>query len=192
MSHLLLLHSALGLRPAVRQAAERLRERGHTVHTPDYYDGHVFDDEGEGIAYRDEIGAKSLFARLGPVLDAVPADAALAGFSLGSAFAQNLAGQRSAARAVILLHSVGAPRGPWPGQPVQVHRYADDHWIDPADVEALGAAVRASGASFEDHVVPGRGHLFTDSETADGDAGATDAAINMIDVLLSQEPINNP
>lgn len=185
MSHLLLLHSALGLRSAVGDFADRLRASGHTVDTPDYYDGQVFDDEPSGIAYRDEIGPKELLARLAPALDALPDDAVLAGFSLGAAFAQSLARKRPQARAVILLHSVAAPRGDWSGQPVQVHRYAQDHWIEPADVTALGDAVRASGAAFEDHVVPGSGHLFTDLGTPDGDAGATDATIERVTALLA-------
>jgi dienelactone hydrolase len=184
MSHILLLHSALGLRPAVRDFADRLRALGHTVDTPDYYDGRVFEDQAAGIAYRDEIGPKDLLARLAPALESLPNEAVLAGFSLGSAFAQNLARKRPDAQAVILLHSVAAPRGEWSGQPVQVHRYAQDSWIDPADMAALGAAVRTSGASFEDHVVPGKGHLFTDLGTPDGDAAATDATIEQIDALL--------
>lgn len=185
MSHLLLLHSAIGLRPAVLDFAERLRERGHTVTAPDYYDGRVFDfDSPDGIAYRDEIGPKALLARLEPVLEDLPDDAALAGFSLGAAFAQSLARKRPQARAVALLHSVAAPRGEWPGQPVQVHRYAQDPWIESGDVAALGDAVRASGATFEDHVVLGEGHLFTDLGTADGDPDATRAAIDAIDELL--------
>lgn len=187
MSHLLLLHSALGLRPAVTDFADRLRERGHTVQTPDYYDGTVFDDEQAGIAHRDAVGTKELFGRLSETVAALPDDAALAGFSLGSAFAQTLAARRPQARAVILMHSVAAPRGDWQGQPVQVHRYAEDDWIDPADVEALGATVRASGATFTDHVVPGRGHLFTDLGTADGHEQALADTVDQVDALLRAE-----
>lgn len=185
MSHILLLHSALGLRPAVGEFADRLRVLGHHVETPDYYAGHVFDDEPAGIAYRDRVGAKDLLARLTPVLEATPEHAVLAGFSLGSAFVQSLARRRPNAQAVILMHSVASPRGDWSGQPVQVHRYAEDPWIDPDDVESLGRAVRANGTSFEDHVVPGRGHLFTDLATPDGDADATTATLGRIDALLT-------
>lgn len=186
MSHVLLLHSALGLRPAVLTFADRLRDLGHAVEAPDFYDGNVFEDEPAGIAYRDAVGARDLLSRVGPALDALPADAVLAGFSLGSAFAQSLARSRPESRAVILMHSVAAPRGVWPGQPVQVHRYSEDPWIDPADVAALGHAVRAAHACFEDHVVPGRGHLFTDLASPDGDADATDATIERIHALLTR------
>lgn len=44
MAEVVLFHSALGLRTGVAAAADRLRAAGHTVHTPDYYDGEAFDD----------------------------------------------------------------------------------------------------------------------------------------------------
>lgn len=39
MAEIILFHSALGVRPGVTAAADRLRAAGHTVHVPDYYDG---------------------------------------------------------------------------------------------------------------------------------------------------------
>ncbi len=181
MADILLLHSALGLRPAVLEYADLLRDAGHTVHTPDYYDGHVFDGN-DGLAYRDEVGGRALFGRLS--LDNLPEDAVLAGFSLGAAFAQRLAADRPAARAVVLLHSLGAPRGPWPGQPVQVHRHTEDPFISQADVLALKSAVLASGAAFEDVVVPGKGHLFTDLDDVDGDRHLRDDSVARMLALL--------
>lgn len=186
MSDILLLHSALGLRPAVTQFADLLRGGGHTVHTPDFYDGAVFDDTAEGIAHRDEIGARDLFARVKARLDAVPANAVLAGFSLGAAFAQRLAADRPQARAVVLLHSVAAPREDWRGQPVQLHRYENDPFIEEDAVRAFRTAVEAAGAPFEDIVVPGRGHLFTDLRTSDGDRAARDDSAQRILDLLSR------
>ena len=186
MTHILLLHSALGLRPAVREFADALTERGHTLVVPDYYDGQVFDDEESGVGYRDRTGAKELFKRILPVVEELPADAALAGFSLGSAFAQTLAATRPEAAGVILMHSVAAPFGRWPGAPVQVHRYESDPWIEQDDLDALRASVEAEGTSFEDFVVPGRGHLFTDLHGPDGDGEATAATIDRIDALLTR------
>ncbi|MBD2759459.1 dienelactone hydrolase family protein [Yimella sp. cx-573] len=184
MSHVLLLHSALGLRPAVREFAHTLEQLGHTITVPDFYDGEVFDSEDDGVGYRDRVGAKELFRRILPVVEQLPADAALAGFSLGSAFAQTLAATRPEAAGVILMHSVAAPFGRWPGAPVQVHRYAVDPWVEQEDVDALRASVEAEGTSFEDFVTPGRGHLFTDVHGPDGDAEATALTIERIDALL--------
>lgn len=183
MATILLLHSAYGLRPAVIRFADALRVHGHEVLTPDFYDAHVYADDS-GLAYRDQVGGRVLLERLRPTLEALPADAVLAGFSLGAAFAQRLAADRPHARAVVLLHHVSPPRGPWRGQPVQVHRHAEDPYIDPADVAALAAAVGASGATWEDVVVPGRGHLFTDGDLPDGDTDATRRTLDRIEALL--------
>ena len=186
MTTILLLHSAFGLRPAVTRFADALREHGHEVVVPDYYGGHVFDDTCAGLSHRDDIGPARLLAGVRPVLEELPADTVLAGFSLGAAFAQRLAADRPEAAAVILMHSVAAPRGGvWSGQPVQVHRYAEDPFVDPADLRALGDAVRASGAEFVDFVTPGKGHLFTDTDLPDGDAAATAATVERIAALLA-------
>lgn len=182
MSGILLLHSALGLRPAVLDFAERLRSLGHVVEAPDYYEGRVFDDEDSGIAHRD--AHPEYFEHVRALASQLPADTVLAGFSLGAWFAQRLAAKRPLAGAAILLHSAAPARGPWSGVPVQVHRYAADPWVDPADVAALGAAVAASGAAFEDHVTPGAGHLFTDLAGPDGDEVATASTLERIDAFL--------
>lgn len=183
MATILLLHSAYGLRPAVTRFAEALRGRGHDVVVPDFYDGRTFADDA-GLAYRDEVGGRVLLDRLRPTLESLPPDAALVGFSLGAAFAQRLAADRLRAAAVILLHHVSRPRGAWSGQPVQVHRCTLDPWIDPDDVEALRTAAGAAAAVFEDVVVEGRGHLFTDTDLPGGDADATNRSIDRIDRLL--------
>jgi len=182
MAQILLLHSALGLRPAVLDFAERLRGLGHAVDAPDFYEGHVFDDEAAGIAHRD--AHPEYFGHVRALAADLPGETAFAGFSLGAWFAQRLASQRPEARAAILLHSAAAPRGDWSGVPVQVHRHHVDPWINPADVTALGAAVAASGAAFEDHVTPGEGHLFTDLALPEADPEATAATVARIDSFL--------
>lgn len=185
MAHVLLLHSALGLRPAVTSYADALRERGHVVVTPDYYDGHVFDSTEAGMAYREEIGVRELMARAKAHLVDLPPDAVLAGFSLGAFFAQAFASKRPEARACVVLHNVEAPRdGAWNGVPVQVHRYAVDPFVDERDVAALRQAVEASGATFDDRVTPGEGHLFTDLDLPDGDPSALAASIDAFDAFL--------
>lgn len=182
MARILLLHSALGLRPAVVDFADQLRAQGHEVDAPDYYEGHVFDNEAEGIAHRD--AHPEYFDHVRGLATDLPPDTAFAGFSLGAWFAHRLAAKRPDSRAAILLHSAGAPRGEWSGVPVQVHRYAVDPWIDAANVVALGEAVSASGAAFEDHVTPGEGHLFTDLDGPDADGEATTATLARIELFL--------
>ena len=66
MAEVVLFHSVLGLRPGVIAAAERLRAAGHTLHTPDYYDGEVFDDLDEGMRKEAEIGYQEIARRARP------------------------------------------------------------------------------------------------------------------------------
>jgi len=182
MANFLLLHSALGLRPAVLDFAEQLRDLGHVVEAPDYYEGHVFDDEECGIAHRD--AHPEYFEHVRALASHLPPDTVLAGFSLGAWFAQRLAAKRPEARAAILLHSAAPARGAWSGVPVQVHRHAVDPWIDPRHVDSLRSAVEASGALFEDCVTPGTGHLFTDLDGPDADSVARQSALARIDAFV--------
>jgi dienelactone hydrolase len=76
MAEIILLHSAQGLRPGVGAAAEALREGGHMVRTPDYYDGEVFDELEAGLrvqvhhAERDPWVDESVVAGLGAAVGA--------------------------------------------------------------------------------------------------------------------------
>jgi len=60
----------------------------------------------------------------------------------------------------------------------------DGEPFGPAGDTALRDAVTASGAPFDDVVVPGEGHLFTDLATPDGDAAACDASIAAFDAFI--------
>ena len=51
---IVLFHSVLGLRPAIQDWAERLREKGHRVHTPDLYgDETAFVEMDDAVRHRD-------------------------------------------------------------------------------------------------------------------------------------------
>jgi len=57
MAEVLLFHHAQGLTPGVKAFADELRSAGHTVHTPDLYDGKTFDTVDEGVAHAREVGS---------------------------------------------------------------------------------------------------------------------------------------
>ena len=56
MAEVVLFHHALGLTNPVHRFAAALRDAGHTVHTPDLYDGRMFDTIEDGMAHSEEIG----------------------------------------------------------------------------------------------------------------------------------------
>ena len=65
--NIMLFHSTYGLRPAVREAADRLRAAGHEVWTPDLFDGRTFDTVEEERRHRKErlAAALRLFGKFG-------------------------------------------------------------------------------------------------------------------------------
>jgi dienelactone hydrolase len=56
MAEVLLFHHAQGQTAGFHAFADELRQAGHTVHTPDLFDGRTFDSIDAGMAYAEEIG----------------------------------------------------------------------------------------------------------------------------------------
>jgi dienelactone hydrolase len=183
MAEIVLFHSALGLRPGVRAAADRLLAAGHTVHAPDYYDGQEFDDLDDGLRKRDELGYAEIARRAKEAVHDLPAGLVFAGFSLGAVPAELLAAARPGARGAVLMHAAipveemggfGVER--WPeGVPVQVHYAAEDPWVEAEEVAGLGGAVKGAGAAFEEYAYPGSGHLFADPDLPEYDRASSEA-----------------
>ncbi len=73
MSDVLLLHHVQGLTPGMHALADRLRGEGHTVHTPDLFDGHTFATLDEGIAHAKSIGFGAIQERGIAAAEALPA-----------------------------------------------------------------------------------------------------------------------
>lgn len=183
MAEVVLFHSVLGLRPGVIAAADRLRAAGHTLHTPDYYDGEVFDDLNDGLRKEDTLGYQEVMRRAREAVARLPAELVFAGFSLGAVLAELLAASRPGAQGVVLMHGAVPVEGfsefgveRWPeGVPVQVHYAADDPWVEAKEeVAPLGDAVRRVGAAFEEFIYPGSGHLFADPGLPDYDRASSE------------------
>ena len=184
MAEVVLFHSVLGLRPGVIVAAEGLRGAGHTVHTPDYYDGEVFDDLDEGMRKEEALGYRELARRASEFVTRLPDGLVYAGFSLGAVHAEVLAASRPGALGAVLMHGAvpvealgeyfGVER--WPaGVPVQVHYAADDPWVEAKEeVAPLGEAVRGAGAAFEAYTYPGSGHFFADPDLPEYDRASSE------------------
>ena len=183
MSHVVLFHSALGLRPAVHRFAAALRDAGHQVTTPDLFEGAVFDRLEDGVARRDAIGIPRLFERASASVEGLGNDLVYAGFSLGASAAQVLALTRPGARGVVLMHGVRPIStlglGRWPtGLPAQIHFAEEDPWIDPAVAEAL------SSSDVEVFRYSGKGHLFADEDSSDYDAGHAERMLSRVLAFL--------
>jgi len=177
MAEILLYHHALGQTAGFLAFADELRRAGHTVHTPDLYDGRVFDTLDDGVAHAERIGFGEIIARGGRAADDLPGGIVYAGFSLGVLPAQRLAQVRPGARGALLFHAcvpIATFGGAWPaGLPVQIHGMdADPFFAGEGDIDAARALV-ASAAHAELFLYPGDQHLFADASLPSYD---TDAA----------------
>jgi dienelactone hydrolase len=176
MAEVLLYHHIQGLTDGVRAFAEELRQDGHTVHTPDLFDGRTFDSIEDGFGYAREAGFDAIRERGAAAADEPGTGLVYAGLSFGVTIAQRLAQTAPGARGALLLHScipVSEFGEAWPqGVPVQIHGMEGDEFFD----EDLPAAreLADSTPAAELFIYPGDQHLFTDSslDAYDSEASA--------------------
>lgn len=191
MAEIVLFHHAQGLTSGVVALAERLRAAGHTVHTPDLYDGHTFATLDEGMGYARSLGFDSLLDAGVAAGNALPAEVVYAGFSLGVMPAQKLAQTRAGARGALLFDAcipVAEFGTAWPdGVPVQVHGMDNDPFFaeEGGDIDAARELV-ASTDEAELFLYPGKSHLFADSSLPGHDPAATALLVGrVLDFLAS-------
>lgn len=167
MADVVVFHHSLGLTEPVHQFAQSLRDAGHTVHTPDLYDGRTFATVDEGMAHAEEIGFPTAIVERGRNTAAdLAADAFYVGFSLGVMVAQSLAQTKAGARGAVLVYAA-LPLGEWgdnwpaewpDGVPLQIHMAKGDE--DEEIAEGLVATV--PGAQLFSY--PGPEHLFAEQD----------------------------
>lgn len=177
MAEVMLFHHAQGLTPGVVAFADELRRAGHTVHTPDLFEGRTFDSIENGMAFVRELGFGEVMARGAHAVDGLPAGLVYAGFSLGVVPAQMLAQTRAGARGALLFYScvpLSEFGESWPkGVPVQIHGMdADPYFVDEGDIDAARTLV-ADAENAELFLYHGDQHYFADSSLPSYDAEAT-------------------
>jgi dienelactone hydrolase len=168
MAEVLLFHHAQGQTPGFHAFADELRQAGHTVHTPDLFEGKTFGSIDEGLAHVKETGGfEAIIERGERTADELPNELVYAGFSLGEVMAQKLAQTRPGARGALLFYScvpVSEFGTAWPaGVPVQIHGMdKDPYFAGEGDIDAARELV-ASTDQAELFVYPGDQHYFADS-----------------------------
>ena len=171
MAEVVLFHHLQGLTDGVRAFAGELRAGGHTVHTPDLFDGQRPATIEDGVALVESMGDEVLTERVDRAVADLPEGLVYAGFSFGGAMAQRLAQTRPGARGALLYESCLPITGewavgPWPnGVPVQIHGMDKDPFFGlEGDIDAARELVETVGPELgELFVYPGDRHLFTDS-----------------------------
>jgi dienelactone hydrolase len=178
MAEVVLFHHALGLTPGIVAFADELRSAGHTVHTPDLFEGQTFGTIEAGMGHAEEIGFPGeVIERGARAVEGLPAGLVYAGFSLGVLPAQKLAQTRPGARGALLFYScvpVSEFGSAWPdGVPVQVHGMdADPIFVGEGDIDAARELV-GQAKDAELFLYPGDQHYFADSSLPSYDPDAT-------------------
>jgi dienelactone hydrolase len=180
MAEVVLYHHVQGLTDGIRAFAEELRAGGHTVHTPDLFDGEQPATIDAGVAHAQSIGDEVLSERADRAVADLPEGLVYAGFSFGAGTAQRLAQTRSGARGALLYEACMPITGewafgPWPdGVPVQVHGMDKDPFFAlEGDIDAARELVETVGSELAElFVYPGDRHLFADSSLPSYDADA--------------------
>ena len=186
MTEVLLFHHAQGLTPGVISFADTLRHTGHSVHTPDLFDGRTFDTLEKGMDFVKERGFGTIIERGVRAAEGLPAGLVYAGFSLGVLPAQMLAQTRAGACGALLFYSCLPISGewsfgPWPeGVPVQIHGMdADPIFVGEGDIESARALVEEADEA-ELFLYPGDQHYFADSSLPSYDAQASALLIQRV------------
>ena len=180
MAEVVLFHHVQGLTDGIRAFAEELRAGGHTVHTPDLFDGERPATIDDGVAHTQRIGDKVLRERADRAVADLPESLVYAGFSFGAGTAQQFAQTRPGARGALLYESCLPISGewaigPWPdGLPVQIHGMDQDPFFAlEGDIDAARELVETVGSELAElFVYPGDRHLFADSSLPSYDADA--------------------
>jgi dienelactone hydrolase len=178
MAEVVLFHHVQGLTDGVRAFADRLRSGGHTVHTPDLFDGQRPASIDDGVAHVRSVGGEVLDQRADRAVADLPEALVYAGFSFGAGTAQRLAQTRPGARGALLYESCIPITGewafgPWPDRvPVQIHGMDKDPFFAlEGDLDAARELVATVGPELAElFVYPGDRHLFADTSLPSYDA----------------------
>ena len=194
MAEVVLFHHVQGLTDGVLAFAVDLRAGGHTVHTPDLFDGERPATIEDGLTLTERIGDDVLGERADRAVAGLPQELVYAGFSFGVLNAQRLAQTRPGARGALLYESCIPITGewafgPWPaGVPVQIHGMDKDPFFAlEGDIDAARELVEIVGPDLAElFVYPGDRHLFTDSSLPSYDADAAALALRRSRAFLDR------
>ena len=175
MATVVLFHSALGLTPGTLAFADALRSDGHTVHTPDLFEGKTFDAIDSGVELVDSVGLFGWVERAAAAVAPIKEPRVYVGFSFGAALGEVLALTAPKAQGVVIAHGALSPEWvkvtEWPaGLRAQLHTGAGDPWGEP-DEDAAFLALAGDAAESFTYDVSAHLFAFPDWEEYDAEAG---------------------
>lgn len=189
MTNVVLFHHAQGLTPGIIAFADKLRQAGHIVYTPDLFDGRTFDDLEKGMKFVNELGFGTILKRGEQAVEGLPSELVYAGFSLGVIPAQKLAQTRPGAQGALLFYAcvpVSEFGQAWPQDvPVQIHGMdADPIFVGEGDIDSARSLIEEA-AEGELFLYAGDQHYFADSSLPSYDANATKLLLERVLAFLA-------
>lgn len=181
----LLLHPWWGLTPAMHWWAEQLAAAGRRVVMPDLYRGTVLTTVADAEAHQQATGQEQLMADVLACAEDLAAEGqpwAAMGFSMGAAFACDLAGRGSADPDVLVLFYGGwKPHGSdVRTRAVDLHVVPEDEYLDDDERAMTVDGFTAGGAEVTVHSYDGCGHWFAEAGSPSYDAAATAMALSRV------------
>jgi len=194
MAEVVLFHHVQGLTDGLRAFADELRADGHTVHTPDLFEGKQPASIDDGIALVQSIGDGVTRQRADRAVAHLREGVVYAGFSWGAATAQRLAQARPGARGALLYEGCVPLTGPWAfgpwpdGVPVQIHGMDNDPFFaGEGDIEAARHLAETLGPGLAElFIYPGDQHLFADSSLPSYDQQAAEFVVQRTKEFLNR------
>ena len=190
MTEVLLFHHAQGLTDGCRSFAARLSGAGHSVQTPDLYEGRTFADLTTGVAYAEQTGFETIVERGRAAAESLPAQTVYVGLSLGVLPAQMLAQTRPGALGAALISAAVPPSEfgcPWlPSVPLQIHMMEDDPVVTEDGDLAVARKITESADGASLYLYRGERHLFVDDSLPGYDQAATELVAARVTALLDR------
>jgi len=170
----LVLHAWWGLNDFFRGLCDRLAEAGFVVVAPDLWGGVVATTQAQAQSLIDQRGDTALSQAVSDGLAYLEAHPAVrgpglgaVGFSMGAAWAIELASVRPKLRAVTLFYGIGEADFATTKAAFLGHFADDDPWEPLEGVQQQQAAMRAAGREASFHFYPATGHWFFEADRPD-------------------------
>ena len=176
---LILLHAWWGLNEDVRRRAERLREQGYTVVTPDLFGGRVAATIDEAKAQT--AGESENEERITRMVDEAVTDLgrrvdriAIVAWSFGVWYAWKMGIARTdTVKALVLFYGIGPNEPAAPSVPVLAHYAEHDEYEDLGFARAVEREMNEAGGDVTVELYPGTSHWFDEPSRPEYDAKAS-------------------
>lgn len=173
----LLLHAWWGLKPFFKQVCDRLAGQGFTVLAPDLREGQIATTIEEAKALMEKSDSQftndTVMTAKDHLLGMVKGKIGLVGFSMGAAWALNVASTMSEQiGAVVLFYGNDEADYGKITAKVMGHYSDNDEWEPNEYVEKTFAALNAAGVDAKLHIYPGVDHWFVEEDRPEYDSAA--------------------